>query len=499
MSLPSRFPEAIYREQVVPQYRGNRWIEALPPIIDETTAAVEMMSLVTATDAERAAPAYVRLHMIEGIAKSFLQPLNQHLTLFSNISVLLRSGYVHRDPGRPEFLRTLLQGATRIENLADGGQPQQNLGPGSGHALIGISGIGKTTAVEAVLKCYPQVIPHPNLHGSLKSVHQIVWLKLSCSHDGSTAELCRMFFELIDGLLGTSYVGMYCKTGSTVNFLRSAMARVAFLHGLGLLVVDELQNLNAAKSGGVALMMNFFKLLRDVMKVPMLLVGTEAAENILGGDFQVARRHAGMPKFDRMKKDDGFELFLESLFLAQYLRSPIALTQPLIDQLYDLSQGITDLVVQLFVRAQARALMCGVESLSADLFQEVYQDSFGLLHVFLEMMRRGIKVPHHRWDTAMLAAQLTAFDPAGDAQIRQPAVVDRILRATSEVPSVTTAGATVKAVVGVKKRIRRVKGAESRCLLLTIVQDGKEKQAAPYDTLLKAGFIRSLGAEALAS
>ncbi len=249
MDLQSLFPEAVYREQLVPIYRGNRWIEALPPIIDEKEAVGQMMRLVTADDSARAASAQVRLHMVEAIANSFLQPLGQHLTLFSSLSVLLRGGYVHRDPGRPEFLRTLLQGASQL-SLPKHVPPRQNLGPGSGHALTGMSGVGKTTAVEAVLKCYPQVIWHPCLHGSLKSVHQLVWLKLSCPHDGSTPGLCRMFFDLVDRLLGTDYTGLYCKGGSTVDFMRSAMARVAFLHGLGLLVVDEIQNLNAAKSGG---------------------------------------------------------------------------------------------------------------------------------------------------------------------------------------------------------------------------------------------------------
>lgn len=500
MSAQSIFPEAVYREQEVPDYRGNRWIEALPPILEAQEASQKMLRLVSVDPAARAAPAHIRLHMLEGIGSSFLQPLDRHVSLFSDISVLLRRGYVHRNPLRPEFIRTLTEGANLV--AVEGGlPPNQNLGPGFGRAFMGMSGVGKTTAVEAVLKCYDQAIWHPRLHGALKQVHQIVWLKLSCPHDGTPGGLCRMFFEAVDQLLGTRYTGLYCKSGATVEGLRAGMARVAFLHGLGILVVDEIQNLNAARSGGAELMMNFFKLLRDVMKVPVLLVGTEAAMNVLGGGFQVARRHDGMPQFEPMKNDEQFRFFLESLFEAQYLRQPVEVTDALCDLLFDLSQGITDLVVQLFVRAQARALACGIEQLSEELFSEVYRDSFGLLHPFLEMMRRGMNVPDGKWDRTMLESKLAASTRPAVHNPAPPKLADtgrRLLPAPRSVAPSTTPAA--KTVVGVrKKRLSRAKPGQSSCLLVQAVEQGEAKRLGAHESLLTAGFIRSLGAEVLAA
>lgn len=494
----SSFPEAVYREQEFKKYRGNRWIEALPLILEREQAIDRMQRLVEVDEAERAAPAQVRLHMVETIAKSFLQPLDAHVALFSTVSVLIRGGYVHRDPSRPEFIRTLLAGARELEASTGSEASQQNMGPGSGHALIGMSGVGKSTAIEAVLRCYPQVIWHPRMHGSLRSVLQVVWLKLSCPHDGSIKELCHLFFEEIDRLLGTDYATVYAPSRTTINRLRSGMARVAFIHGLGLLVVDEIQNLNEAKSGGDRLMMNFFKILRDVMKVPMLLIGTKAAVSVLGGDFQVARRHAGIPLFEPMKPDDGFEFFLESLFEAQYLRSPVAVTPSTVKLLYHLSQGVTDIVVQIFTQAQSRALACGVESLSDGLFQEVYDDCFGLLHPFLEAMRNGQDVSDGVWDAAMLIARNAASKPAA-----LPKAVPRIQQTAAKAlpvqpgPDQATARASKK-VSGVRKRVvRRRTGEESLCKLVQVAQEAIRNEVPVHGALWEAGFVRSLGAEAL--
>ena len=342
------------------------------------------------------------------------------------------------------------------------------------------------------------MIWHPRMHGSLRSVLQVVWLKLSCPHDGSIKELCHLFFEEVDRLLGTDYKSVYAAKSTTTNRLRSGMARVAFIHGLGLLVVDEIQNLNEAKSGGDRLMMNFFKILRDVMKVPMLLIGTNAAVSVLGGDFQVARRHAGIPLFEPMKPDDNFEFFLEGLFEAQYLRSPVAVTPSIVKLLYDLSQGITDIVVQLFTQAQSRALACGIEELSDVLFKEVYDDCFGLLHPFLEAMRNGHNVSDGIWDAAMLIARNAASKSAA-----LPRAVPRIQQTAAKAlpvqPGPAQATARIsKKVSGVKKRVfRRRSGEESLCKLVQVAQEAIRNEVPVHGALWEAGFIRSLGGEAL--
>ena len=66
--------KAQYREQMIPEYRGNPLIEALPEIWDSDTV-VEMLSEEPSYhDGERALDAHYRMHCIQRLFHYF-QPL----------------------------------------------------------------------------------------------------------------------------------------------------------------------------------------------------------------------------------------------------------------------------------------------------------------------------------------------------------------------------------------------------------------------------------------
>lgn len=501
----SLFPKAVYRDQVVAAYRGNAFIEALPDILGPVEEIRRMQRVVTATDEDRAAPSHIRAHMIEAIHGGFLQPLEQHIEISGRISTMLRAGYVGRDPRRPEFLWMLGAGAAALAETRAYTAPRQVLSPGRGMALVGMSGVGKTTAIAAVLSGYPQVIWHPILSSGFQSMYQLVWLKLTCPVDGSIKALCRSFFSAVDGLLGTNYHRLYAHNG-TVESMRDAMARVAFLHGLGLLVIDEVQNLLKARGASAQVMMNFFLVLRDDMKVPVLTVGTRVAEGILGGNFQVARRHTGMPVFDRMRLGDEFELFCESLFGAQYLRVPIQPGPDLLSVLYELSQGITDIVIKLFVLGQLRALAMNTEELTIDLLQAVYLDCLVLLHPFLEDIRTGRPVDEVLYDLAVKKSSVADLAPV--AERVQPAYLSTRAKTTRTAPSVeattpSVPGTTSSAKLDISatpqtsiRKLKTKKACQSACELVRTVE-GKEGAVDPHGALLAAGFIWNVGADVI--
>jgi len=82
---------------------------------------------------------------------------------------------------------------------------------------------------------------------------QLVWAKLDCPFDGSLKGLCIEFFTYVDSVLGTDYAKMFSIYRMTVNQAMPRMAQIARAHCLGLLVIDELQHLSQAKSGGQAM------------------------------------------------------------------------------------------------------------------------------------------------------------------------------------------------------------------------------------------------------
>jgi hypothetical protein len=95
----------------------------------------------------------LRLHCIDRL-KKLIQPLPIHLELESAISSILRTGYVSRNPVHAATWRHLHTLSTNRRDLA------LFHSSASTFSLVGLSGIGKTTALNAVLSLYPQKIVH---------------------------------------------------------------------------------------------------------------------------------------------------------------------------------------------------------------------------------------------------------------------------------------------------------------------------------------------------
>jgi hypothetical protein len=507
--------EARYVSSPISEYEGNPYIECLPPIMSRDAAIKAMQKLITVSAKQCAQPIEIRLHMI-GAIEQFVQPLNLHVDLHSRMSVLLRWGYVQRNPLKKGFLEKLLAiPELTMEDAAGARSFEDDRGKGSGITILGQSGVGKTTSVFSVLRTFPQVVRHTHLKGVLRSVDQLVWLVLSCPAKGSILAMCTEFFRRVDKLLGTQYLTLYAKRGVTGEAMAASMATVAYIHGLGMLVIDELQNLREANSGeSRATMMNFFKLLRDVMKVPIVTVGTMQASGLVGGNSQMARRHADFPVFERMKPGDEFEFFCQSLFDAQYLPRRVDLdetnqeTGAWLSLLYDLSQGVTALVVKLFIIGQHRAISDGAEILTQDHIQSVYDSCFRLLHPYLERMRKNMPVDEGDFDISLKSHSLENLVSASDATPQPPMAANSDHKAPTAVraPEVQTADANdettpapAAAVTGVekKRKPRRKKGEVSPVGLIAIVEAGAGTKASAHTLLTEAGLIRNIGEELL--
>jgi hypothetical protein len=276
-----------------------------------------------------------------------------------------------------------------------------------GFTITGFPGVGKSMSVETALSLYPQVIYHSRYANRDFNVAQLVWLKLECPFDGSPRGLCLNFFNALDQILGTNYEFNYGGARHTSDQLIPKMARLTALHGLGVLVIDEINRLSGLKGAAMRLL-SFFVQLTNSMGMPIVLVGTYKAKQVLAGEFHQIRRGTGQGDlvWDRMEESDWidsesepqvqigvWQLLLEQLWTYQYTRVRCPLTKELSHVLYEETQGITDFAAKVYMLAQIRAIVSArtpdEEIITPDIIRSVARDSLKQAQPVLAALRRG--------------------------------------------------------------------------------------------------------------
>ncbi|EMD4908461.1 AAA family ATPase [Shigella flexneri] len=387
--------QAVYRDTGVEAYRDNPFIEALPPLQESVNSAASLKSSLQLTSSDLQKSRVIRAHTICRIPDDYFQPLGTHLLLSERISVMIRGGYVGRNPKTGDLQKHLQNGYERVQTgeletfrFEEARSTAQSL------LLIGCSGSGKTTSLHRILATYPQVIYHRELN-----VEQVVYLKIDCSHNGSLKEICLNFFRALGRALGSNYERRYGLKRHGIETMLALMSQIANAHALGLLVIDEIQHLSRSRSGGSQEMLNFFVTMVNIIGVPVMLIGTPKAREIFEADLRSARRGAGfgaifwdpIQQTQRGKPNQEWIAFTDNLWQLQLLqRKDALLSDEVRDVWYELSQGVMDIVVKLFVLAQLRALALGNERITAGLLRQVYQDELKPVHPMLEALRSGI-------------------------------------------------------------------------------------------------------------
>lgn len=379
---------ANYSEQVISQYSHNPLIEALPPIMSKDQVIQNIASYPYFNPEERMLDSHYRFHMIQQLY-SYFQPLPIHIDLESRISRLIRQGYINRNPLTPHYSSSLVQG---YEDIQKGKMSTAVHMSPSGLTIIGVSGMGKSSAINRILQMMPQVICHSKYKNQNLNLYQTVFLKLECPPDGSIRGLINNFFVELDKLLGTKSMDKFGKNGRlSATSLIPIVAQIARNSNLGLLVVDEIQNLSLAKSGGIEQMLSFFVALSNSIGLPVILIGTPKAISLFS-EFRQARRGSGQGDmmWEPMKKDEqGWKLFLDGMWDYQWLRKPVPLSVELSDAIYEASCGITDIAVKTFIMSQIRAITSGTEELTPGLIKNVAKESFKLIQPMLYALRSG--------------------------------------------------------------------------------------------------------------
>lgn len=388
MELPNgnKIPYAVYTPQQIEDFKNNPLIEALPPILSFEESYNKLSFLPEYDFKERKLSLQHRYHALLRLTR-FYQPTNKTIELELKFSRMLRFGYVNRNPKAKQHAMVLNELKERLVNKYDLGLNPDIRTTSSSFTLMGFSGIGKTSAVERVLSLYPQVI----IHKFPLSLFQITWLKLNSPYDGSIKTLCMDFFLKIDQLIGTNYFERYGNRRNSNSSMVVRMGQVARLHCIGAIIIDEIQHLLIGKKNESEELMNFFVTLINEIGVPVMLIGTMKAKSVLQQDFRQARRSSGHGDmvWQQMENDDSWKVLITSMWEYQWTKFETELTDEWINFLYKESQGITDIVVKLYLLGQSYAIESGIEKLTFDLIKYVKKEYLKLTNKMLKALESG--------------------------------------------------------------------------------------------------------------
>ncbi|WNR45226.1 ATP-binding protein [Paenibacillus roseipurpureus] len=396
--ISGRHTKATYNEQVIPENQGNPHIEALPNRLNQNDLFDKLFSVPAFRGDIKKVDIEDRLALVQQIGKSFWLPLESQFSKYRQLYNMLKIGYQSRNPLSPEYNR---QFAVGIEEIFEQGTDEdgKNLAgvchTAEMYAEIGLSGIGKTIAQKKLLGLFPQVIHHTSYNGKPLKRTQVVWLHVECPSNKSLGALCRNFYREVDKILGTDYYERFGEKAGTIEKLASRMVKVANLINLGVLVIDEINRVHKAHSGGDDRMIEFITELTNTIGIPIIIMGTFKSLYLFNKSLANSRR--GIPDSftenitDRMLEDSNdWEQLIEALWDLQYTLTKTGLTEELKKVMYHHSMGIADITVKLFMHVQCQAILeGGSEVITPRLIHAVANRSLRLLQPLFDRIRRG--------------------------------------------------------------------------------------------------------------
>lgn len=250
------------------------------------------------------------------------------------------------------------------------------IGGSDSFSIVGCSGIGKSSAINRAISIITQD-KMIELHNP--STRIIPALIVQCPWDASVKSLLFEILRKSDELLETNYYGNALKARATTDVLIGIVSQVALQH-IGLLIIDEVQNCVASKSGkGLVAMLTQ---LINSSGISIGMIGTPETLSLFESAFQLARRSLGL-QYNALNNDEFFSGFCKLLFKYQYVQKKVEITEQMVDWLYEHSGGVTSIVVSLIHDAQEIAILTGYEILDISMLNQAYEKRMQLLHDYI--------------------------------------------------------------------------------------------------------------------
>lgn len=251
------------------------------------------------------------------------------------------------------------------------------LGGADSFTITGNSGIGKSSAITRAIdlitakgvieveKPYTKIIP---------------CLVVQCPFDCSVKGLLLEILRKVDEILNSDYYSKALKSRVTTDMLIGCVSQVSLNH-IGLLIVDEIQNVVNSKNGKS--LVGMLTQLINNSGVSIGMVGTPESVIFFEQALQLARRSLGL-HYGASEYNQYFYDFCKTLFKYQYTEHKTDISDSVVRWLYEHSGGILSVVVSLIHDSQEIAILNGIEKINFQTLNEAYEKRLSMVHGYIE-------------------------------------------------------------------------------------------------------------------
>lgn len=378
---------------LLPEYAENPFIAGLGPLLTIKQIEQRMTVAPNYSPDERRQHSTYRRNCCLRLSRAFF-PLPGHVMAADALHMMVRNGYIARNPADGGFGRAVLEAVERLEqddlDLEFDGAVVGTVGSA---ATVGVPGMGKTTTYALASDLFPRVL-RPALG---RTVVQIPVIPVQCPIDGSVKQFCRNFFKAVDRRLGwRRYRKEFGKNSIPAETMLLHVQHLCHLHAIGVLIVDEVQNLLSATGANAGALMKFYVTMTNTIGIPVQLVGTMSSTEFLQHGFHAARRADGVGSavWDRASRGPEWDAWLEKVWQFQWTASRTRLTDDLKAAVYRETQGVLDLAVKLLMLVQMRLITAAEftdapEVITVGAIEEAAAKHFNMVRPMIEAMREG--------------------------------------------------------------------------------------------------------------
>ena len=398
---------AFYHDQQMVEFIGNPLIETLPPMEDPEKYPRLLKVLPDYSEDERKKEPTWRLARLQRLSHIHI-PTKEDSMLMLGISRCLRWSYVGRNPIPFTQVKQILEKEGKVivtETLER--YLTSPKAPMYGFPVLGISGVGKTTSVENVLSLFPQVISHTAFRGIDFNKEQLVWLKVDCPPDGTPKGLCSAILRGIDQVLESDYTEQILRNRMSKDVLLIKVSKLIQSLFLGILVIDDIQNLCGAKENVSDELLSFMVSLANNLRIPVIMVGSPKILSLLQREFQQAKRASGegeirMNLMERNSQE--WKRFMKSIWRYQYTANRVNLTEKMDDVFFAESVGNPFVAAMLYKLVQDDAIISKKEKFDINDVTRVSKEKMGITTKMRGDMLAGVDIElntyRHLWEAA---------------------------------------------------------------------------------------------------